>query len=120
MCPLLSQEMARQRRENLQREAIHQVPFAPTYESGYWNHSWDDASFLFPLFERTGSAYGRPIVRSQRRSGNFGRRLMLSLVLLCIFMPLLGMALGISLPILVMGSLFCLLVLVLSIVLGRV
>jgi hypothetical protein len=45
---------------------------------------------------------------------------LLNAYLICILMPRFGMALGISLPVLITGSLFCLLVMVLSVVLGRI
>jgi hypothetical protein len=64
--------------------------------------------------------YGRPLIIRQKKSAVFGRRLILSLVLSCILLPLFGMTIGISRPILIGGSLLCLLVIVLSVVLGRI
>lgn len=120
MCPSLSQEIARQHRESLQREVAREVPYAFSHEPGHWGNFREDAGFSFPLFDRTGILYGRPIVTLQKKPAAFGRRLILSLVLLCILMPLFGMTIGISLPVLIAGSLLCLLVIVLSVVLGRI
>ena len=120
MYPLLNQELASHHRESLQREVVHEVPFAPTFEPENWSNSREDSGFSLPLFDRTSFLYGRPVVIQQKKSAVFGRRLILSLVLLCILLPLLGMTIGISRPILITGSLFCLLVIVLSVVLGRI
>ena len=121
MCPLLIQDMARHHQESLQREVVCRIPYASTYgPGGFWNDSWEDGGFSFPLFDRRGFLYGRPIVTLQKKSAAFGRRLALSLVLLCILMPLFGIAIGISLPILIMGGLLCPLIIVLSIALGRI
>ncbi|HZU67765.1 MAG TPA: hypothetical protein VFA09_10860 [Ktedonobacteraceae bacterium] len=120
MSPLLLQDLARQQRESLERDVIHHAPLALTYGSGYWNDPREDKGFLFPLFARSGALHGHPGFRTQIRSAAFGRRLTLSLFLLCILMPLFGMAIGISLPILILGSLLCLLVILLSIVSGRI
>ena len=120
MCPSLSQEIARQHRESLQREVVREVPFAPTYEPGNWSNSWDDMGFSLPLFDRTASLYGRPVIIRQKKSVAFGRRLILSLILLCILMPLFGMTIGINLPLLAAGSLLCLVVVFLSVVSGRI
>ena len=120
MYPLLNQEIASHHREGLRREAAHEVPFAPPYEAGNWSDSREDSGFSLPLFDRTTVLYGRPILIRQKKSAVFGRRLILSLVLLCILIPLFGMTIGISLPVLVGGSLLCLLIIVLSIVLGRI
>src|SRR5258706_3773327 len=120
MYPLLNQEIASHHRESLQREAVHEVPFAPTYEPGNWSDSREDSGFSLPLFDRTSFLYGRPVVIRQKKSAVFGLRLILSLVLLCILLPLFGMTIGISRPILIGGSLLCLLVIVLSVVLGRI
>src|SRR5438105_1425447 len=120
MYPLMNQEIASHHRKSLQREAVHEVPFAPTYEPGNWGDSREDSGFSLPLFDRTSFLYGRPIIIRQKKSAMFGRRLILSLVLLCILLPILGMTINISPSILIMGSLFCLLVIVLSIMLGRI
>jgi hypothetical protein len=98
MCPSLIQEMARQHRESLQREVAREVPFASEIEPGHWKNFWI----------------------LQKKSAAFGRRLILALGLLSLLMPLLGMAIGISLPVLIAGSLFCLLVIFLSVVSGRI
>jgi len=116
MCPSLSQEIARHHRESLQREVAREVPYASAHEPGHWSNFREDAGFSFPLLV----LYGRPIVTLQKKPAAFGRRLILSLVLLCVLMPLFGIAIGISLPVLIAGSLLCLLVIVLSVVLGRI
>ena len=120
MYPLLNQELASHHRESLRREVVRETPFAPTYEPGNGSDSREDSGFSLPLFDRTSFLYGRPIIIRQKKSAVFGRRLILSLVLLCILMPLFGMTIGISRPVLIGGSLFCFLVIVLSIVLGRI
>jgi hypothetical protein len=118
MYPILSQEMARQHRESLQREAACEIPSES--EPVNWSNPWEERGFSLPLFDRTGILYGRPVIIQQKKSVTFGRRLILSLVLLCVLMPLFGMTIGISLPLLIAGSLLCLLVIVLSVVLGRI
>jgi hypothetical protein len=120
MYPLLNQEMANHHRESLQREVVHEGPFAPTFEPGNGSNSSEDTGFSLPLFDRTSFLYGRPIIIRQKKSAMFGRRLILSLVLLCILLPLLGMTINISPSLLITGSLLCLLVIVLSVVLGRI
>ena len=120
MYPILSQEMARQHRESLQREVAWEIPLASESEPVNWSNPWEERGFSLPLFDRTGILYGRPVIIQQKKSVAFGRRLILSLVLLCVLMPLFGMTIGISLPLLIAGSLLCLLVIVLSVVLGRI
>jgi hypothetical protein len=120
MYPLLSQEIARQHRESLQREVACEIPLASEIESVNWSNPWEDRGFPLPLFDRTGILCGRPVIIRQKKSVAFGRRLILSLVLLSVLMPLFGMIIGINQPILVIGSLLCLLAMVLSVVSGRI
>src|SRR5258706_11540679 len=116
MYPILSQEMARQHRESLQREGACEIPLASEIEPANWSNPWEERGFSLPLFDRTGILYGRPVIIQQKKSVAFGRRLILSFVLLCVVTPLFGTAIGISLPVLIAGSLLCLLVIVLNVV----
>src|SRR5260370_18051534 len=120
MYPLLNQEIASDHRESLQREVVHEVPFAPTFERETWSNSREDSGFSLPLFDRTSFLYGRPIIIWHKKSATFRRRLILSLVLLCILLPLFGITIRLSRPILIPGRLLLLPGIFLSVLLGQI